>query len=201
MINSREIIFNSVRNIGFKDDKPADEKLLLNHSICKGETGDLVILIGPNNSGKSNILAGIQWSKYINGINYQREIESCQYYQREIESYQREIESCQRKIEDCQREIEYWQRKIKDCQWVIECWPRAIEFTTNLYSDEACREPDVSFHFTNAYLNKIKLADIKKENIRQLIEDEVFSKLMGEEVEPRRNFITANAKYVKNLDI
>ena len=31
--------------------------------------------------------------------------------------------------------------------------------------------------------------------------DEIFSLLMGDEVEPRRNFIQQNAKYVKNLDI
>ncbi|HEU4556825.1 MAG TPA: DNA topoisomerase IV subunit B, partial [Longimicrobium sp.] len=31
--------------------------------------------------------------------------------------------------------------------------------------------------------------------------DGIFTKLMGEEVEPRRQFIEQNAKYVKNLDV
>ena len=31
--------------------------------------------------------------------------------------------------------------------------------------------------------------------------NEVFNKLMGEEVEPRRKFIEENAVYVENLDV
>lgn len=48
--------------------------------------------------------------------------------------------------------------------------------------------------------------DINKRVLRQITvddaiaADEIFSKLMGEEVEPRREFISENAVYVKNLD-
>ena len=31
--------------------------------------------------------------------------------------------------------------------------------------------------------------------------DEIFNILMGDEVDPRREFIQKNAKYVKNLDV
>jgi DNA gyrase subunit B len=31
--------------------------------------------------------------------------------------------------------------------------------------------------------------------------EKIFSELMGEEVDPRREFIEKNARYVKNLDV
>ena len=34
-----------------------------------------------------------------------------------------------------------------------------------------------------------------------LLADETFSLLMGDQVEPRREFIETNAKYVENLDV
>jgi DNA gyrase subunit B len=43
-------------------------------------------------------------------------------------------------------------------------------------------------------LVQVKVADAEKA-------DSIFNKLMGSEVEPRKNFIQANAKFVKDLDI
>ena len=34
-----------------------------------------------------------------------------------------------------------------------------------------------------------------------LAADEVFSRLMGDDVEPRRQFIEQNARFVENLDV
>ena len=50
------------------------------------------------------------------------------------------------------------------------------------------------------------MAEFAKEVVRVNIEDamladETFSILMGDKVEPRREFIETNAKYVQNLDI
>ncbi len=41
---------------------------------------------------------------------------------------------------------------------------------------------------------RVEIADV-------LEADEVFTTLMGEKVEPRREFIEQNAKYVKHIDI
>ena len=56
----RSLRIESYRNIGFKDEKPHRERLVLNNSLNKGELGDLVILIGANNSGKSNVLSALE---------------------------------------------------------------------------------------------------------------------------------------------
>jgi len=43
---------------------------------------------------------------------------------------------------------------------------------------------------------------LKQITIEHALEaDRMFSMLMGEEVEPRKEFIMANAKFVKNLDV
>jgi DNA gyrase subunit B len=46
----------------------------------------------------------------------------------------------------------------------------------------------------NRVLVQVKVADAEKA-------DAIFNKLMGSEVEPRKNFIQTNAKFVKELDV
>ena len=62
----------------------------------------------------------------------------------------------------------------------------------------ACPPPEelceTTMNNENRILLKVPLEDA-------LAADDVFSILMGERVEPRREFITANARYVNNLDI
>jgi DNA gyrase subunit B len=47
---------------------------------------------------------------------------------------------------------------------------------------------------TQRLLNRITIADAIKA-------DQDFSFLMGDDVQPRKDFISKNAKFVKNLDI
>lgn len=51
----RSIKFSKFRNLGLEK----DDYLLLNGDFQKGKMGNLIVLIGPNNSGKSNVLDGI----------------------------------------------------------------------------------------------------------------------------------------------
>ena len=59
----RCLYIKKYRNIGLDDKDENDttsERLVLNYSLKPEQMGDLVILIGANNSGKSNILSAIQ---------------------------------------------------------------------------------------------------------------------------------------------
>ena len=48
----RCLYLRKFRNIGLNE----DERIILNNSLEKGKMGNLVIVVGPNNSGKSNVL-------------------------------------------------------------------------------------------------------------------------------------------------
>ena len=57
--------------------------------------------------------------------------------------------------------------------------------------EELC---DTTMNIEHRTLRKITIEDA-------MLADQIFETLMGEEVEPRREFIEQNAAYVKNLDI
>ena len=52
----RKFGITGFRNIGFTNEDLKEEHLTLNYSLNPSYIGDLVILIGPNNAGKSNVL-------------------------------------------------------------------------------------------------------------------------------------------------
>lgn len=48
------------RNIGFKDGKPCASQLVLSNSTKQGKMGELLVLVGANNTGKSNVLDALE---------------------------------------------------------------------------------------------------------------------------------------------
>ncbi len=62
---SRYVRFENFRNIGLEE----PQEILLNARYEKGRAGDLIVLIGANNSGKSNVLDGICGIRKGIGLN------------------------------------------------------------------------------------------------------------------------------------
>ena len=56
-MSRRYFKLTNFRNIGL--DSNTDNKIIINNSLEKGKMGNLIILIGANNSGKSNVLDAI----------------------------------------------------------------------------------------------------------------------------------------------
>lgn len=69
----RIIKLSKFRNIGLKE----EERFVLNTSLEKNKIGDLVILIGPNNSGKSNVLDAL--GEFSSGKFSDRDITTLSY--------------------------------------------------------------------------------------------------------------------------
>ena len=56
------------RNIGFKDGKPYASQLVLGNSTEHGRMGELLVLVGANNSGKSNVLDALERLGELNRV-------------------------------------------------------------------------------------------------------------------------------------
>ena len=68
----RSLQIRAYRNIGIKKGTPHEVKFLLNRSTDLENLGDLIILLGPNNSGKTNFLEAL--NSFGNGGITQRDI-------------------------------------------------------------------------------------------------------------------------------
>ena len=68
----RSLLIRAYRNIGIKKGTPHEVKFLLNRGTDLENLGDLTILLGPNNSGKTNFLEAL--NSFGNGGITQRDI-------------------------------------------------------------------------------------------------------------------------------
>ena len=77
----------------------------------------------------------------------------------------------------------------------------ALLFTTNAFAAQLLTKSE--FKKVASQYKKIGTVNTSNEvSVDDAIEaDNVLSMLMGEKVEPRRNFIQENAEYVENLDV
>lgn len=162
----RLIKFSKFRNIGLEK----DEYLVLNSSFKKGEMGNLIVLIGANNSGKSNVLDGIK--KVCDGSNLSNRDLTNLYFE---EKYKNPHVSLILKDEDYEFElktgIEYPSR------WEINC---AKDIVTKPSSDVIkksllqIRDTYTNYGYRNQYLN-ILVGQIEKKEIKG---DDLYSSAM-----------------------
>ncbi len=79
-------------------------------------------------------------------------------------------------------------------------WKPGADITVQRFKGLGEMNPEELWETTmNPETRTMQRVHLEDEN--RLVADEIFTVLMGEKVEPRREFITANARYVQNLDI
>ena len=103
----------------------------------------------------------------------------------------------------------YRVRKGKSSQYVFDdaeleelrkTWKGSSEVTVQRFKGLGEMNPEELWD-TTMNPEKRSLLQVHLEDENRLVAEEIFTILMGEKVEPRREFITANARYVQNLDI
>ena len=103
----------------------------------------------------------------------------------------------------------YRVRKGKSSQYVFDdaeleelkkTWKGSSDVTVQRFKGLGEMNPEELWD-TTMNPEKRSLLQVHLEDENRLVAEEIFTILMGEKVEPRREFITANARYVQNLDI
>ena len=103
----------------------------------------------------------------------------------------------------------YRVRKGKSSQYVFDdaeleelkkTWKGSSDVTVQRFKGLGEMNPEELWE-TTMNPEKRSMLQVHLEDENRLVAEEIFTILMGEKVEPRREFITNNARYVQNLDI
>ena len=92
----------------------------------------------------------------------------------------------------------YYAYSDEECDQIVAQLPDSTKMRISRYKGlgemDAEELWDTTMNIENRILLKITMDDA-------MMADKVLTDLMGEEVEPRREFIEKNAKFVENLDV
>ncbi len=189
-VTTRYLEIRNFKNIGVKDQKENSERLCLNNSFSSDKLGGLVLIIGENNTGKSNLLKALgcfsdqldEFKKNCtpNYVGYEESISSLKLSTLEDKELQKEIAISI----DSSSKITFDQ-SVTEIDLLKTICHKALDNATlseedRLSYQESIEKCRVKEDFLNLYNQIISSAPNIQDKLFSKIQDELFSQTISD---------------------